>query len=103
MVRRNHARWCFYLLVLFLIQVPATSPVWSAGKQPAALPRVTILATGGTIAGQGTSATRTTDYTAGVLDIGALIKSVPGLEQAADIRGEQVPTSTAPTSPTRSC
>ncbi len=53
-------------------------------------PLVVILATGGTIAGEGTSAERTTEYAAGVLDVDELIRSVPGLQAVARIRGEQV-------------
>jgi len=53
-------------------------------------PLVVILATGGTIAGEGTSAERTTEYAAGVLDVNELIRSVPGLQAVARIRGEQV-------------
>jgi L-asparaginase len=53
-------------------------------------PLVVILATGGTIAGEGASAERTTEYAAGVLDVNELIRSVPGLEAVARIRGEQV-------------
>ena len=33
---------------------------------------------------------RTTEYAAGVLDVSELIRSVPGLEAVARIRGEQV-------------
>jgi L-asparaginase len=45
---------------------------------------------GGTIAGSGQSATATTEYKAGVLDVGELIASVPGLSLVARISGEQV-------------
>ncbi|WCK54024.1 type II asparaginase [Aneurinibacillus sp. Ricciae_BoGa-3] len=54
------------------------------------LKNIKILATGGTIAGTGTSNTQTTGYTAGVLGVDALIKAVPGLDKVANISGEQV-------------
>lgn len=53
------------------------------------LPRVMILATGGTIAGKGASADRAA-YKAGELPIKDLIDAVPGIEKVADIKGEQI-------------
>ncbi|MEQ4923887.1 L-asparaginase 2 [Proteus hauseri] len=54
-----------------------------------ALPNVTILATGGTIAGGGDSAT-TSSYTAGKLGIDTLINAVPEAKTVANLKGEQV-------------
>src|SRR5436189_1719960 len=53
------------------------------------LPRVIILATGGTIAGDGASADRA-GYTAGKIPIDDLIGSIPSVKKIADITGEQV-------------
>ena len=53
------------------------------------LPKVYILATGGTIAGSGSSATNS-NYTAGQVAIGTLIDAVPAMKEVADIEGEQV-------------
>lgn len=53
------------------------------------LPRVVILATGGTIAGAGASADRSA-YKAGELPIKDLIAAVPGIDKIAKISGEQV-------------
>ncbi|MBT2561369.1 type II asparaginase [Pedobacter sp. ISL-68] len=53
------------------------------------LPKIKILATGGTIAGKGASADRSA-YTSGALPIKDLIAAVPGIEKVADISGEQV-------------
>ena len=53
------------------------------------LPKVYILATGGTIAGSGSSATNS-NYTAGQVAIGTLIDAVPAMKEIADIEGEQV-------------
>lgn len=53
------------------------------------LPRIKILATGGTIAGQGASADRSA-YTSGKVSVKDLIDAVPGLDKIADISGEQI-------------
>ncbi|WP_105506488.1 type II asparaginase [Paraburkholderia sp. BL21I4N1] len=54
------------------------------------LPHVAVLATGGTIAGTGTSETQSTGYKPGVLTADALLKSVPSLGKVAQVSGEQV-------------
>ncbi len=53
------------------------------------LPRVIILATGGTIAGAGASADRA-GYTAGKIPIDDLIGTIPSVKKIANISGEQV-------------
>ena len=53
------------------------------------LPRIKILATGGTIAGKGASADRAA-YKAGSLPIKDLIDAVPGIDKVAEISGEQI-------------
>lgn len=53
------------------------------------LPNIHILATGGTIAGSGASATGTA-YTAGQVAIGTLLSAVPELESIAHVTGEQI-------------
>src|SRR6476469_7961894 len=55
----------------------------------AQLPRVIILATGGTIAGAGASADRA-GYTAGKIPIDDLIGSIPTVKKIATITGEQI-------------
>src|SRR4030095_7538428 len=55
----------------------------------AALPRVKILATGGTIAGAGTSAERA-GYQAGALPIDELLNAVPQIHKIAKVTGEQI-------------
>jgi len=52
-------------------------------------PLVYILATGGTIAGVGTSET-TSGYTSGVVSVDKIISSAPEILQLAQIKGEQV-------------
>lgn len=53
-------------------------------------PNVTILATGGTIAGSSKSNTDTTNYQAGSLGIDVLIKAVPEINDIAIVKGEQI-------------
>ncbi|MBT0963510.1 asparaginase [Denitromonas iodatirespirans] len=53
-------------------------------------PRLTLLSTGGTIAGRAASAADTTGYTAGALDPAALIAAVPGLDTLAMLSCEAV-------------
>src|SRR4051794_37134536 len=55
----------------------------------AQLPRIIILATGGTIAGAGASADRA-GYTAGKIPIDDLIGSIPTIKKVANITGEQI-------------
>ncbi|KAH6679392.1 L-asparaginase [Halenospora varia] len=56
----------------------------------ASLPNVTIFATGGTIAGTGSSTTATTGYTAGAVGILTLINAVPEILNVSNVAGIQV-------------
>lgn len=69
------------LLAAFLLTMAATA---FAQK-----PNVYILATGGTIAGTGTTATAS-GYTAGQVKIQALIDAVPQIKDIANVTGEQI-------------
>ena len=51
--------------------------------------RIMILATGGTIAGAGETGTQA-GYTSGKVSIESMIAAVPGIDQLADISGEQL-------------
>jgi L-asparaginase len=53
-------------------------------------PEVTILATGGTIAGSSASKTDTTNYKAGSLGVDILINAVPEIADVAKVKGEQI-------------
>lgn len=53
-------------------------------------PMVTILATGGTIAGSSASNTDTTNYQAGAIGVDVLINAVPEMKNVAVVSGEQV-------------
>src|SRR6476661_10927905 len=70
--------------ILFLLIASAT-----LAQVYAQLPRVIILATGGTIAGAGASADRA-GYTAGKIPIDDLIGGIPSVKKIASITGEQV-------------
>lgn len=72
------------LLALFAMLVLAAS------AQAQKLPNVTILATGGTIAGTGATSTTTVGYTAAKVGVEALIKAVPEMSKVANVSGEQV-------------
>ena len=61
-----------------------------AQAQQAALPNVTILATGGTIAGAGASAINSATYAAAKVGVDKLIAGLPELAKVANVKGEQV-------------
>ncbi|WP_414445483.1 asparaginase [Burkholderia sp. 22PA0106] len=68
--------------------LPTSQPTSSAA--PASLPRIAVLATGGTIAGAAPDATNTAGYQAGALGIASLLDAVPALARVAQIEGEQI-------------
>lgn len=57
---------------------------------PSWLPRIAVLATGGTIAGAAPDATRITEYHAGVIGVEQLLGDVPALMSLARIQAEQI-------------
>ena len=61
----------------------------NATASAAALPRVVVLATGGTIAGTGATSTTTVGYTVANVAVQALLDAVPELKTIAQVRGEQ--------------
>ncbi|MES2163448.1 MAG: type II asparaginase [Pseudomonadota bacterium] len=72
-------------LALLAGAVPAAR---AADAAPSA--HVTILATGGTIAGSGATSTTTVGYTAATVGVERLIQAVPELAKVAQVKGEQV-------------
>ncbi|BCQ23211.1 type II asparaginase [Caballeronia sp. NK8] len=54
------------------------------------LPRIAVLATGGTIAGQASDASKTAGYKAGVVGVDKLLDAVPALGSVARIHAEQI-------------
>lgn len=85
----RHHKFARYTLALCSVFFLATSPVHAEGAQ-AKLANVTILATGGTIAGSGATSTSTIGYTAATVGVERLIAAVPELKQIANVKGEQV-------------
>jgi L-asparaginase len=71
------------------VSIALTSSV-ACAEQQQAKGTVFILATGGTIAGAGKSATQTTGYKAGALGVQTLIDAVPQMKDIAKIEGEQI-------------
>ena len=79
--------------------LPDTAQVAQAAPPPAAapataaaptLPHVVVLATGGTIAGAGASATSSATYQAAKVPVDQLLAGLPELGKAARVSGEQV-------------
>lgn len=77
---KNLFRFCLVATMMF-----AVAGVGHAQHRP----NVRILATGGTIAGSGSSATKS-NYSAGQVAIGALLDAVPVINDIANVQGEQV-------------
>src|ERR1044072_133417 len=71
------------LLILF------TGLSWQYSNAQTKQPNITILATGGTIAGAAATGTQS-GYTSGAVTIDAMIAAVPGIKDLANIKGEQV-------------
>ncbi len=65
------------------------SPNTSSDASPA-LPRIAVLATGGTIAGAAPDATSTAGYQAGALGVNFLVDAVPALASIARVDAEQL-------------
>ena len=79
---------CFQSLLACAILL--SSYAGAAEKVATPLAHVTILATGGTIAGSGASSTTTVGYTAATVGVERLIAAVPELAKVANVKGEQV-------------
>ena len=67
----------------------AVTLLFGGFAEVAQTPNIHILATGGTIAGTGASATNT-NYTAGQVAIGTLLDAVPEVNKIANVTGEQI-------------
>lgn len=72
---------------LLLVAVVTLSAMTSVNAQK--LPNLTIIATGGTIAGSGDSSIKT-NYTAGVVTVDKLLAAVPQVMDIATIKGVQI-------------
>ena len=86
MLHKNPAQSMIALFGLLFFMTSAAHAEAPAPK----LANVTILATGGTIAGTGASSTTTVGYTAATVGVQRLIAAVPELAKVANVSGEQV-------------
>ncbi|HGL4261795.1 asparaginase [Burkholderia dolosa] len=66
------------------------TPNPASPSSAAPLPRIAVLATGGTIAGAAPDAASTAGYQAGALGVGFLLDAVPALASVAHIHAEQI-------------
>jgi L-asparaginase len=73
------------LTVMLLTLVTGVAPSAQSAK-----PRVYVLSTGGTIAGQGSSSTDLSNYKPGSILGEQLVKAVPQIAEIADVRVEQI-------------
>ncbi|MFL6660161.1 MAG: type II asparaginase [Massilia sp.] len=86
MLHKHPARSIVALFTILLCMTQAAQAEAPAPK----LANVTILATGGTIAGSGATSTTTVGYTAATVGVQRLIQAVPELAKVANVSGEQV-------------
>src|SRR5437899_10714465 len=78
-----------YLFASFCLGLALLASPVTLARGPG-LANVTILATGGTIAGTGATSTTTVGYTAATVGVARLIEAVPELKKVANVKGEQV-------------
>ena len=81
-MKRLYRHWALFLIVV--VVVPCQGAL-SQGKKP----NIVILATGGTIAGAAATGTQSA-YTSGAVTIDAMVNAVPGIQNLANIKGEQI-------------
>jgi L-asparaginase len=78
-----------YRICFFLIFVVTLGRSVGSVAQTKELPKIVILATGGTIAGAAATGTQA-GYTSGAVTIDAMLAAVPGIKDFANIKGEQI-------------
>jgi L-asparaginase type II len=78
------------MIALFGFLLVLTGAAQAQEKAAPKLANVTIMATGGTIAGTGATSTTTVGYTAATVGVQRLIQAVPELAKVANVSGEQV-------------
>ena len=81
-MKRSYKPWVLFLIMV--VVVPCQQAL-SQGRKP----NIVILATGGTIAGAGATGTQSA-YTSGAVTIDAMVNAVPGIQDLANIKGEQI-------------
>ena len=78
---------CSICLLLIIVVSPGGS--LRSVAQTKDLPKIVILATGGTIAGAAATGTQA-GYTSGAVTIDAMLAAVPGIKNLATVKGEQI-------------
>ena len=81
---KSKRRICFLLIVVVMLGGSLSSVA-----QTTELPKIVILATGGTIAGAAATGTQA-GYTSGAVTIDAMLAAVPGIKDLAKVKGEQI-------------
>ena len=84
----KHTAMAVMALTMSAHLATAQAPTGTAGRS-ITKPNITILATGGTIAGAAASGT-TAGYKSGAVTIDAMLAAVPGISDLATIKGEQI-------------
>ena len=79
------SRKVYLAAVLLLVSASGQQALAQGGKKP----NITILATGGTIAGAAATGTQS-GYTSGAVTIDAMLTAVPGITDIATVKGEQI-------------
>src|SRR5262249_21880774 len=83
-MKRSHRKWTLFIALLLSV---AWQSAFSQSKDKKA--NVVVLATGGTIAGAAATGTQS-GYTSGKVTIDAMLDSVQGIRDLANLKGEQV-------------
>lgn len=87
--RAHAATWVSIVVFAWLVVCPA--PGWAQRVTgPTELPKVWVLSTGGTIAGQGQSSTDLSNYKSATLLGETLVNAVPEIRRVANVRVEQI-------------
>jgi L-asparaginase len=81
---KSKYRSCFFLVIVVTLGGSLGSVA-----QSKELPKIVILATGGTIAGAAATGTQA-GYTSGAVTIDAMLAAVPGIRELANVKGEQI-------------
>ena len=84
--QRHYRHFSMFATVWTVVLACSSALAFEPGK----LANVTILATGGTIAGTGASTTATVGYQSATVPVQRLIDAVPELKKIANVKGEQV-------------
>jgi L-asparaginase len=84
----SRAKRMLSCIAVSIVALSIAHPVLGASERD--LPRVWVLATGGTIAGTGSSPTDLSNYKAGSIMGEDLIDAVPQIKQVADVKVQQV-------------